>query len=671
MKKKYNFKGQHIQISPNNFWEESSLVNMPLSSVLSEILAAELSKSGAIIQVQEAGENSLRLVGTYTVMEKNVLVTLRLRRMGPENSLDLAVANERICKALLSPSWLVPEFDRMARSLVQRLETNFEGTDALSLSVTAFQPGAPSQPSLVFGEKIQTDMKDALSSSAFFRDAGTNRADAVLKGDYVQNGREMVFRVFIAEKKTGRRLTGTRLAVCVNMIPEPLMKPCLQTLEGLIGQLTNQLMDQIHTKTDPALDRIFIGRTAVWDQGLRAVTPLARKIQNTLVGHISGQWHAGVTDNPRMAHAGLMITGQYTRENRDLLLTLEIAHRESETAGCRLTTLASAQGRLGLSYIEKACPEKTDIQGHIDYLLAALEKEAMPNLSCQNKHQVMIHKLRLENKKEYCKFSDYLDQYITNAFASSRYFEPVEEPRKKLTRALTRGTRTIMPSPSAEAVMASAVQADCFLSGSFWPGSDGNIEVRAKISELSGRVLASEQVILARPEVNEAWLRSEKAKTAVPFPVKDLAVELFTQKGQNNLTFKKGEKITFFIRTAKPAYIRIFDLDVQNRVFQIYPNDYEGHNRRLAAGEIAAIPNDNYPADFEFQVFPPAGQELVLAVASDQPLPELPGSITVTNGYGMKQVTKTIGQIKAWYDEYARKRGFSVSWDILPVLTRK
>ena len=73
-------------------------------------------------------------------------------------------------------------------------------------------------------------------------------------------------------------------------------------------------------------------------------------------------------------------------------------------------------------------------------------------------------------------------------------------------------------------------------------------------------------------------------------------------------------------------------------------------------------------SDFKFQVQGKTGNEMVFAFASDQPLPDLPGAKEMV--YGMKQVSLTSGEITLWYMDYASRRGISLSWDSVPILTK-
>jgi len=351
------------------------------------------------------------------------------------------------------------------------------------------------------------------------------------------------------------------------------------------------------------------------------------------------------------------------------VVSLEMTRQEPDGKVCRTISLGAVRGRLGLVYVDRTAPDRVDMRDRLDYLLAKLEREAAATLPCRGRARIMIHKFRLENQRTYSRFADYLDRCIIDTFASSRWFIPVENPEVHLTRSLGRGTRNIVPGPSAAAAMASAVDADYYLTGSFWPRPGGTMEIKAKISHSSGRVPASESVVLRTPGVDPAWFNPAPQAVA-PSPAGELGVEVFTQRGADNLVFRKGEEITFFIRATRQVYVRLFSSNVHNQVYQIYPNDYGGHNRRFAAGEVLAVPHDGCPPGFTFKVAPPTGRETVVAIASDRPLPDLPGSVPVPGAYGMKQMGLSLGEITAWYGAYALKRGISLSRDVLPVLTR-
>jgi hypothetical protein len=52
IKAKYDISTRNIQISPNNFWERNTRINLPFSTVLCDTLSSELSRLGANISLQ-------------------------------------------------------------------------------------------------------------------------------------------------------------------------------------------------------------------------------------------------------------------------------------------------------------------------------------------------------------------------------------------------------------------------------------------------------------------------------------------------------------------------------------------------------------------------------------------------------------------------------------------
>ncbi|MEN8123431.1 MAG: DUF4384 domain-containing protein, partial [Bacteroidota bacterium] len=104
-----------------------------------------------------------------------------------------------------------------------------------------------------------------------------------------------------------------------------------------------------------------------------------------------------------------------------------------------------------------------------------------------------------------------------------------------------------------------------------------------------------------------------------------------------------------------------------HNIFRIYPNDFEKQDKIFRAGEVTAIPNNTYSKDFKFEVQGTTGNEMVFAFASNRPLPDLPDSKDAV--FGIKQVKLTTQEIIEWFTDYTRKRGISLSWDFLPVLT--
>lgn len=681
---RFDVRSKNIQISANNFWEKDTRLNLPFSSVLAQALASEFSKSGAVISVQDTGENPLRAVGSYQVAGNDVWITVRLRRMGQAASHDLAVVEGRISRDKMDPAWLDPEFERIARSLVRLLELDYTGMRSLQVKTPSFQPGTPSQPELALGDELAKYMKDAFAASSVFTDAGDSleQATAVLKGEYSKMGQAVVFHVSILDKNTGRHLAGAKISTDIQSIPEEVLQPKIQSLDDLAETVSQLIIEEAiskktiagetigrqgrHGPTNPA-NRVYIGKNNVHDAGLNAITPLGHRICEKLKALFSENSFFSVTDDPS-SHADLILSGQYVKDHDAMVLSLDLNRFEKSPYGCRKTTIASAQAKLGLQFCRKKVFE-AKLKGYTDFLMYRLENEAMAKRSCRNRTDVVINKFKLENKQRYSLLSDYLNDCFLDYFASSLHFSPVTHTEKILTRSLTSGTRTIVATKNSEATIASVAKVSHFISGSFWPKDNGTIEIKTTLENIDGKILASEQAVVKAADIEADWLTPLETESIILPPTAELFVELFTQKGRNNLSFRKGEEIIFFAKANKPVYIKIFTSDAAQNVFRIYPNDFVKKSLRFSAGEVTAIPGNQYAADFKFEVRGITGSEQVVAFASDRPLPDLPGSKDAA--YGMKQVNLSINEIAGWFADYARKRGISLSWDLLPVLTRE
>ncbi|CCK78258.1 DUF4384 domain-containing protein [Desulfobacula toluolica] len=679
----FDVTSSHIQISANNFWEKDTLLNLPFSSVLAEALASEFSKSGAILSVQDTGEKPLRAMGSYRVAGNDVWITVRLRCMGEAASTDLAVVEGRISRKNMDPRWLEPEFERISRSLVRLLELNYSGMMSLQIKTPPFQPVNPLQPELALGDELAKYMKDAFAASLVFRDAGDSpeQTNAVLKGDYSEMGHAMVFHVSILDKNTGRHLAGAKILTDIQSIPEQMLQPKIQSLDDLTQTVSQLIIEEAINKkkiineaigknnrqdlTNPT-NRVYIGRHNFHDAGLNAITPLGLRIFENLKSIFGKNRFFSVTDDPS-AHADLILSGQYVQDHEAMVLSLDLNRLEKSSYGCRKTIIASAQAKMGLQFCRTTW-FKANLKGHINFLMYRLENEAMAKRPCRNRTDVVINKFKLENKQRYSLFSDYLNDCFLDYFASSLYFSPVTHTQKIVTRSLTRRTRTIVATKNPEATIASVAKVSHFISGSFWPKDNGTIEIKTTLENIDGKILAAEQTIVKAADIDSDWLNPLEPEIILP-PTAELFVELFTQKGRNNLSFRKGEEIIFFAKANKPVYIKIFTSDAQQQVFRIYPNEFAKKSLLFRAGEVTSIPGAQYAADFKFEVQGKTGNEQVVAFASDRPLPDLPGSKDAV--YGMKQINLSINEIADWFTDYARKRGIALSWDLLPVLTKE
>ena len=223
--RRINLEGKVIQISENNFWQRETRLNLPFSAVLSDALAAAVSRRGATITVQEVGRRPLRLLGVYGTEGSQLTVNIQIRQMGQTASRDIAVARAALPASGLDQAWFTPKFDRVARTLVRLLEENYLGLDYhFQVEISPLQPGFPAQPPLLIGEEFSRFLETAVTGSALFGAPVQKRAHCRLEGTYTRAGKKMNFHVKISDDD-GRRLSSAGFDVLLADIPINLLKP--------------------------------------------------------------------------------------------------------------------------------------------------------------------------------------------------------------------------------------------------------------------------------------------------------------------------------------------------------------------------------------------------------------------------------------------------------------
>jgi len=102
-------------------------------------------------------------------------------------------------------------------------------------------------------------------------------------------------------------------------------------------------------------------------------------------------------------------------------------------------------------------------------------------------------------------------------------------------------------------------------------------------------------------------------------PRAPLTVRLFTEKS----IFHRGELISLFVRTNKPAYVRVITVNSKGHITQLFPNEFRKNNYLSETGKTYSIP-DNKDDQFQLKVTnPPFGKEKIIIYAATIPMPKL------------------------------------------------
>jgi hypothetical protein len=107
-----------------------------------------------------------------------------------------------------------------------------------------------------------------------------------------------------------------------------------------------------------------------------------------------------------------------------------------------------------------------------------------------------------------------------------------------------------------------------------------------------------------------------------------LSVSVSTDRGPG-AAYREGEEMVVLVTVNKPAYAKIYHIDVTGKASLIWPNQFGGKGS-LDPGAIMSIPG---PRDaFKFLLTPPFGTEFIKVIASTTPFVPEKGGFSAEGG---------------------------------------
>jgi hypothetical protein len=446
--------------------------------------------------------------------------------------------------------------------------------------------------------------------------------------------------------------------------------------ESLARQLEAGFKGSEVDQSTPRKPIVFVSRNHLVDPHTRNNYPFSSYLAAELKRALSDSDVFDVTGEA-VLDSDFVLSGTYHRqEDPYLVVTCALRHlRENPSTG-GFAMVDAATGRVDLhrdGWGEGWFEE--DVKSRVLFLMRRLEEKAVSKIALDKKPEVMVNRFCFENSRLYNAFGEYIHDYTVGYLAGSGTFKP----KKKVAETLSTGKRrAILPTPKTEGGMAALTGSDYYVAGSYWRTSRGGLEVKAELARRStGEVLAAESVTVGPSLVDSRWLVSPQTydesfmadyQSLQQTPeAQNLLVEIYTQKGRNNLRFGKGESIVFTLKSNREAYVRLYNRGADGAVYRIYPNDFDSGERPIPAGRAVPLPNETYASDFEFTVHEPLGNELVIVYASERPLPDLPGRDV--QFYGVRRIDLRPAEMDRRFREYANRSGFRMSRDEISLHT--
>jgi len=162
--------------------------------------------------------------------------------------------------------------------------------------------------------------------------------------------------------------------------------------------------------------------------------------------------------------------------------------------------------------------------------------------------------------------------------------------------------------------------AEWLLSGTYWE-QDEQIKVLANLRNVNtGKPLAGAEAVFDKellksppldfkPQNFEKALLEQKAFAEGEFVSGQLQVEVWTNKGNENLLFSEGETMKVSVRINREAHVRLLYILADGRRTLLYDDYYLDQSK---VNRVVEVPD-------EFICAPPFGVELLICLASTVP----------------------------------------------------
>ncbi|MBT3368674.1 MAG: DUF4384 domain-containing protein [Nitrospina sp.] len=457
---------------------------------------------------------------------------------------------------------------------------------------------------------------------------------------------------------------------------------CLRDVAGtIVAQLSKSLQKSGYAPKVPLRKPVvFVSRNYFIDPYKETIYPFSSYLFKEMQAALTATGRFDVVDHTDV-DSHLFVACAYYAEGNRLNITCHLKGDVSAEGDGELLlgNVATGGDTLAKKYWSKGWFDE-DARDKMFFLLRKIEDKSCNKLMVlKDKPRVLVNKLRFQNTETFSPFSDYISQYAVDYFTKSNLLIPKSNVAEALSAYQSTKSRNIVPVSVREGSVAAMVNASHYLDGSYWRVSPDEIEVRCILANLAGDILAGESIKIKTRLINPEWLvipPVEKTPLIDDLSAPEVSesptipgVELFTQKGRDNLFFSEGEEMLFLIKTNQPAHIRLFNRGADNRVYQIYPNAFDDGLHQSVANEVLTVPNDRYQKEFAFKVQAPFGSETVMVYASSRPLPEL--ACKDLSYFGVKRMDGSLPEIKAAYTQYATENGLTLSSGLIRLVTRK
>lgn len=243
---------------------------------------------------------------------------------------------------------------------------------------------------------------------------------------------------------------------------------------------------------------------------------------------------------------------------------------------------------------------------------------------------VAVAKVGYQDTELGSRFSKYMIQEIEEKLTGASELYKVV-PQRTFRNELSRSRISIGDFLSRKTEIGLLGEIKGMVFGQYWDRGD-SIELKMELLETGGMgaKIGSESVDLPKdmfPKNVEFMPDSTSLQGWDIFGSaeqnKEFKVKVWPNKGEGAI-YKENEIVQFLFRTNKDCYVYLYHMDSVGQVRLLFPNRYQASNR-VEANKTYTIPDETM--NFEFQISPPFGSEIVKAVASFQPIKDVETSV--------------------------------------------
>lgn len=138
-----DLRGRYLFVSPNDLYDASTGLSLPLATRLRGALLAAMSRQEVEILLPGADEEQFAILqGTWQRMGPDLVIDLKVMCQGPHGPQALAAASERLPAERIDPAALTPDKTSWARFLLRKLEKNLPGQSRRTVHLGRFASGS-------------------------------------------------------------------------------------------------------------------------------------------------------------------------------------------------------------------------------------------------------------------------------------------------------------------------------------------------------------------------------------------------------------------------------------------------------------------------------------------------------------------------------------------------